>query len=322
MQIHLVVISAIAILPLIIPQDVVVTPVKVQEEEFEVYVRGTGESEDSIHIPNLRGTQSSDGEVDYVSDFVIDPEDVVLVEEGENIVASATDDLKIHKLKVIDMEGQLIDLSLLSDTETGIGTDYVWSLQGLSPDVYLLVVIVGGSDPRILQAYETVLVILEPDQEPSSRIEYIEKTTTTITETDADIRIVFQIGLLPTPEPTPEPTPTSDETAPQGPDERCLFDPTLPHCASVNGECPEGFLMNENEQCFPEGGCPDGYHRIEDDESGRCYSDDEPCPPDMIKNPEFPKNCEYKTYVCETFPELEACQLEPTPEPTPEPILV
>ena len=36
------------------------------------------------------------------------------------------------------------------------------------------------------------------------------------------------------------------------PDGDCLFDPSLPKCApDENGNCPEGFYMNGDEQCFP-----------------------------------------------------------------------
>lgn len=71
-------------------------------------------------------------------------------------------------------------------------------------------------------------------------------------------------------------------TEPTGPDRQCLFDPSLPHCASVEGDCPEGFYMNEDEQCFPQGGCPDGYYSVEDDRPGTCYPDSEPCPDDQV----------------------------------------
>lgn len=86
--------------------------------------------------------------------------------------------------------------------------------------------------------------------------------------------------------------PQPNDTEPGGPDEQCLFDPSLPHCAPVDGECPDGFAMNANDQCFPTGGCPDGYHSIEDDESGTCYSDEIPCPDGQIKS-EDGNWCEY-----------------------------
>lgn len=80
--------------------------------------------------------------------------------------------------------------------------------------------------------------------------------------------------------------PPPNTTEPEGPDEQCLFDPSLPQCAPVDGECPGGFTMNANEQCIPLGGCPDGYHTVEDDETGTCYPDDIPCPDAQVMSEE------------------------------------
>jgi hypothetical protein len=55
------------------------------------------------------------------------------------------------------------------------------------------------------------------------------------------------------------------------PDDDCLFNPSLPKCAPVGGKCPSGFLMNENEQCFPDKPCPAGFIKLDEDETGRCY---------------------------------------------------
>jgi hypothetical protein len=67
------------------------------------------------------------------------------------------------------------------------------------------------------------------------------------------------------------------ETPPlDGPDEQCLFDPSLPHCVAVDGKCPGGFAINVNEQCYPTGPCPDGYNKVDDDETGACYPDEAP----------------------------------------------
>src|SRR6476646_9140660 len=62
-----------------------------------------------------------------------------------------------------------------------------------------------------------------------------------------------------------------------GPDGDCLFNPSLPKCASDNGECPDGFFQNEDGNCFPQHGrCPEGYHSHENDETGRCIPDSTP----------------------------------------------
>jgi hypothetical protein len=55
------------------------------------------------------------------------------------------------------------------------------------------------------------------------------------------------------------------------PDDDCLFNPALPKCAPVAGKCPPAFLMNEEEQCFPDKPCPSGFTKLDEDETGTCY---------------------------------------------------
>jgi hypothetical protein len=104
---------------------------------------------------------------------------------------------------------------------------------------------------------------------------------------------------------TPNGSPSSQ------PDGDCLFDPSLPKCApDENGNCPEGFHMNEDEQCFPAHDmCPSGYHSHEDDESGKCIPDSVPCQPGYIMSPDFPE-CQYKDYVCQKHPNLDECKVD------------
>jgi hypothetical protein len=104
---------------------------------------------------------------------------------------------------------------------------------------------------------------------------------------------------------------TSNESPNLQPDGDCLFDPSLPKCTpDENGNCPEGFNMNEDGQCFPaHDRCPEGYHSHEDDESGKCIPDDVPCEPGYIMNPEFP-TCEYQDYVCQNYPDLDECKVD------------
>lgn len=95
------------------------------------------------------------------------------------------------------------------------------------------------------------------------------------------------------------------------PDGDCLFDPLLPKCApDENGNCPEGFNMNEDGQCFPEHDeCPDGYHSADDDETGRCIPNSEGCQSGMIFRPDM-KTCGYKEDVCRTYPYLADCKVD------------
>jgi hypothetical protein len=72
------------------------------------------------------------------------------------------------------------------------------------------------------------------------------------------------------------------------PDKSCLFNVNQPICIPPEGvDCPEGFGTNDDGYCFPfnelgEWECPQGYHSIEDDETGQCYPDSQPCPVNSI----------------------------------------
>jgi hypothetical protein len=78
-----------------------------------------------------------------------------------------------------------------------------------------------------------------------------------------------------------ESAPVPPPRVPEPPDDDCLYDPSLPKCAPIDGECPEGFNMNEDGQCFPDKPCPTGFERRDEDETGRCYPDSNgsPSPP-------------------------------------------
>jgi len=103
--------------------------------------------------------------------------------------------------------------------------------------------------------------------------------------------------------------PAEEGTSDSQPDGDCLFDPSLPKCApDENGNCPESFARNGDDQCYPRHDrCPEGYHSHEDDESGRCIPDNVPCDPGFIMNPDYP-SCENKDRVCQNHPDLEACK--------------
>ena len=60
--------------------------------------------------------------------------------------------------------------------------------------------------------------------------------------------------------------------------------------------------------CFPntlvdgkwEWECPEGYHSTQDDETGQCYPDTEPCYPGHLSDPDT-TNCSDEDWVCEKF---------------------
>jgi len=82
----------------------------------------------------------------------------VQVKQGENIMVTTSENLKVNNVKVRNVQGQQVNLLPLPNN--------LWSLQSLVPGVYLLDVIVDMSSSGILGVYETVLVILQPDQTP------------------------------------------------------------------------------------------------------------------------------------------------------------
>jgi hypothetical protein len=236
---------------------------------FNVSVASSGSGSISHQI-DLKVTQIPGGQLSEVSGFVISPENVVQIKQGENLIVSTSADLKVHQVKVTNTQGQLVDLLSLQNN--------VWSLQGLTPGVYLLDVIVDMSSSGIMGAYETVLVILQPDQQPLPPAQYINQITTKVR---TDVRIIFQNDTR-TPTPIPPEPPSS-----------CYFDPSLPECQPKDGKCPPGFGFNDDDQCIPIGKCPDGYGRLDDDETGKCYkkSDIKTCPDGYVthKDAECPK---------------------------------
>lgn len=87
---------------------------------------------------------------------------------------------------------------------------------------------------------------------------------------------------------------SDDDDDDTGPDKDCLYNASLPKCKPIDGECPDGFNMNEDGNCFPDhsdGGCPEGTHGVDDDETGQCYKDDEVDCPDGME--QVGNNCTY-----------------------------
>jgi hypothetical protein len=71
------------------------------------------------------------------------------------------------------------------------------------------------------------------------------------------------------------PTVRSNTTTLEPSPSPCYFDPALKECQPIDGSCPTGFSFNENAQCIPIGECPEGYRRLDDDETGKCYKNSE-----------------------------------------------
>ena len=152
------------------------TPVA-QQGNFKVSVAGTAPG--SIpHDIALKVTQIPGGQLSEATGFAISPESVVQVKQGENIIVTTSENLKVNNVKAKNVQGQQVDLTPLPNN--------IWSLQNLVPGVYLLDVIVDMSSSGILGVYETVLVILKPDRTPLAPASVINQLSILI-----DTEIIF-----------------------------------------------------------------------------------------------------------------------------------
>jgi hypothetical protein len=176
--------------------------------------------------------------------------------------------------------------------------DGVINLAGVAQGVYTLDVIVGD------KAYECLVVIGQnPQQIITNHITEINTDNTSFTK-------IFEKGKNnPNPSPSPEPS-------------ICYFKPNdAEECKPVDGKCPNNWPMNEAGNCHPGGKCPSGFERVDDDETGTCYSEKNTfhCPSGAIVLDQ--EDC--AIYEPEPTPEATptpapALQAEDTPTPTPE----
>jgi hypothetical protein len=196
----------------------------------------------------------------------------VQVKQGENINVTASENLKVKNVKAKSVQVQQVDLLPLPNN--------IWSLRSLIPGVYLLDVTVDMSSSGILGVYETVLVILQPDQTPLSPSTVINQLSILIeTELTFDDDNETDSGDNKT-DPSPEPQ------------------PPCPPDVQENGVCPPTDDITPVPE--PPTPCPPDAPESED------------CPPtdDITPIPEPPPpDCP------EAGPEL--CGEEPPPEEIP-----
>lgn len=108
---------------LLVPAAAFGTPTA-QQGDFKVNVASSAIG--SIpHEIDLKTTQIPGGQLSEVTGFVIDPEDVVQVKQGENLLVSTTESLNVENVKLKNLQGQPIDLLPLPNN--------IWSLRGLIP---------------------------------------------------------------------------------------------------------------------------------------------------------------------------------------------
>jgi hypothetical protein len=146
--------STLLTLLLLVPASVLA------QNDVRVYVMGSDLQTKELDIRVVEGQKTR-------ADFVVKPESVVQVSQGENLVVFTEPPDNVDNVKITDESGRITELvNTNGDT---------FSLSGIVPGVYTLDVIVNlpNSDDRA--AYETILVILSPGQAPVQPIEVINK---------------------------------------------------------------------------------------------------------------------------------------------------
>jgi hypothetical protein len=213
--------------------------------------------------------------------FVIKPQSVVQVKEGDNLVVATQPITQVvESVKIQDQRGVIKELESLGNN--------VYSLAGIPVGNYILDVVADvGSAKK--GTYETILVILAQGQQPVQPAQIINKfffdnggnnTNGNKTKPPPECEPGFELvgdNCLPIPcpagselvgticEPLPDPIcdPSSPECAPtQCPDGRtmppgvpCPEDalpcdhPNAPEGCSVPTECPDGRIIPPGQQC-------------------------------------------------------------------------
>jgi hypothetical protein len=282
----------VALLVVMVPAAALGTPAAQQSGgNFIVSVAGTAAG--SIpHQIDLKVTQLPGGQLSEVSGFAVSPEDVIQVKRGENLIVSTSPDLMTHQVTVRNIQGIPIDLVQLPSN--------AWSLQGLLPGVYTLDVNVAMSSSSIFGTYETILVILEPNQQPLPPTTVISQIT--IEESQdcpGNSRLVNGTCVEPSPPPPPPPCDPNEQV----PGEECVcpegISGTPPNCEPINcdvedpppeceeppctepecapTECPDGQIVPPGEEC-PEEDPPEEDPPEEDPPEEDPPEEEEPTP--------------------------------------------
>jgi hypothetical protein len=205
-----IVVAILVVLVSLLPAAALATPLA-QQGNFKVSVAGTAAGSVPHEIA-LKMTQIPGGQLSETTGFSIKPESVMQVKQGENLMVTTSENLKFNNVKAKNVQGQQVNLLPLPNN--------IWSLQNLVPGVYLLDVIVDMSSSGILGIYETVLVILQPDQTPLPPSTVINQLSIFIENgfgsDDNDTRPPppDQNITTPEPEPIPGPGPPPNETDP------------------------------------------------------------------------------------------------------------
>lgn len=208
------------------------------DQEQRIFIVGTGDTDPKEMV--LKAT-NEDGETQPVSDFEITVDNIVSISENQNVRLFAPDNgLQFTKARTLDDKGTIKEIAVSDRGEI--------SFAGYEPGIYVLDVILDDEF-----AYEALVVIGEQDD---NRIQDIITRVNNEQVREVTTRTVFKFPVKKV----------------LDVEQICLFTPQHPSCPKpVDGDCPEGWGQNENEQCFPSSiKCPEGFWRADDDETGAC----------------------------------------------------
>ena len=236
---------------MLVPASMFLIPVQAQEQPSLTVSTGLNGLQE---IP-LKAIQDSDGNIDTQNDFEIEPQNIVTLAKNSDFHVLPAEG-SVFAVKITDEQRQTTDV-VFSPADGRVS-------QALASKAYLLDIIVE-MDNGDKYLYETVLAILEPGQTLNqiNTQNIIQNFVTSTSNTDT--RIIFRDG-----------DDDNDNEPPEEEPSICYFEPNNEECdPDEEGNCPEGFGHNDDNQCIPHGACPDGYGRVDDDETGTCYPDDE-----------------------------------------------
>jgi hypothetical protein len=217
-----------------------------QLQQTQVFIVG---SDGTTHEANLKATKEGgdDGQLRKISTFKIEAPNVVQINQGKDLIVFTTnpEQDQVQRVKVRNTQGQLTEL------EPVTGSPNTYSLAGYPVGVYVLDVIVQLSNNR-QGAYETILVIIPPNQEPQP-INFPVILQTIKTVIDTDIRIIDDDN-------------GGSDDCPEG--EELVDGECLPICPEgqerVDGQCvpicEEGEELVDGE-CLPI--CPEGQELVD-----------------------------------------------------------
>lgn len=213
-----------------------------------------------------------DGKTEQVDDFELTAANVLQIEEDDDV--DITNDVDFDKARTVDVNDNEKEI----DIDDNGDVDFDDYPQG----TYRLEVITENGDRKLFVG----IVAIGPEDENDVK-KIIEKT---IVEIIIDIdcgKGYFEKN--------------GECIKKEKPPSVCYFNPNHKDCKPVDGKCKEGFHFNYYDQCVPDGKCPSGYGRLDDDESGKCFEkeDIKTCPNGYIAHvsaecpkPYTPEPCE------------------------------